>query len=418
MRYRLNHVEIIDPNSTWNHKTKDIIIDEGVIREAQKSDQAEVVIEAKGLHLLPALCETYASIGDPGHEYREDIQSVSAAAAHGGVTSIYAIADNIPVTDNKTHVEYIVKSTQDNLVQIWPMGAVTEQLKGSDPTEMYDMHYAGAVGFSDAPHSINNSGVLLRALQYASPFEGVISVIPYDNQISREGQINEGKISVEMGMKGIPHMAEYLRIHRDIELLAYAGGHLHINGVSTAEGVDLIKKAKARGLHVTASVFLHNLLFTEESVQGFDTNYKVFPPLRTSKDQKVLLKAVKDGSIDLVSTQHVPLDTESKRLEFEYALPGMANIEFAFAIAWKALGGDLEQIVESFSIRPRAIFNRKVATIEPGVVANVILVDTKETYTIPEALRKSKSANSPFYGQQLQGQVKAVFNNGQSLRYE
>lgn len=412
MRYKLNHVEIVDPNSPWNRKKKDIIIANGIIRQAKPSDTFDIEIDAKNCCLLPALCETYASVGDPGYEYREDIESLSEAAAMGGVTAVCAIADNDPVTQNKTQVEYFIKKTKGNLVEIWPIGAITEGLQGKNPTEMYDMHYSGAVAFSDAPHAIKNSGVMLRALQYVAPFDGVVYSIPVDENLMGDGQVNEGEISVKMGMKGISNIAEHLQIYRDLKLLEYSGGKIHFSGVTTEDGVRQIREAKKKGLNVSASVYLHHLFFTDKQVEEFDTNFKVFPPLRTSRDQKALLKGIQEGTIDILSSQHIPLDTESKRLEFEYALPGMANIEYTFSLGWTVLN-DLEKLVQMMSIVPRKLLNQAAIGIFDNAPANVILVNTSEEYEVKKANRKSKSINSPFIGNKLKGKVKAVFNNGQ-----
>lgn len=414
MRYRLNNVEIIDPTSDWNRKIKDILIVNGIIQEATAINEADEVIDARGWSLLPGLCETYAAIGDPGFELREDIESVSRAAAKGGVTAVCAIADNDPVSQHKTHIEYLLKNTKGNLIEVWPLGAITEGLKGKNPTEMLDMHHAGAVAFTDAPHPVRDSGVMMRALQYVAPFNGVVYSVPYDEDLAGEGQVNEGVVSVNMGMKGIPHLAENLQIHRDLKLLEYTGGSLHFSGISTAEGVEQIRRAKAAGLQVTASVYLQNLLFTEDEVTDFDTNFKVMPPLRSALDLEALKKGLEDGTIDVISTQHIPLDVESKRLEFEYATPGMANIEFALPLALKA-AGDLEKVVQLFSIAPRKILQKEVVSITEGVAANLILVDGEAVQATAQAQRKSKSANSPFYGQPLKGVVKAVFNNGQMI---
>lgn len=413
MIYRLNNVEIVDPTSSWNRKTKDIYIKNGKVFEAKSEDSSAKVIDAQGLILMPALCETYASIGDPGFEFREDIQSLSEAAIKGGVTSVCAIADTEPVTQHKTQIEYLVKNTKGNLVEIWPIGAITEGLKGKNPTEMFDMHQAGAVAFSDAPHSVHNSGVMMRALQYVVPFNGVIYSVPFDEDLVGEGQINEGLTSVKMGMKGISNLSESLQIYRDLSLLEYTAGKMHFTGISTAEGVELIKAAKAKGLNVSASVYMHHLLFDENEVEDFDTNFKVIPPLRKKKDVKSLFKGIKEGTIDMISTQHVPLDVESKRLEFEYATPGMANIEFAFPLALKALG-DLEKVVQMMSVAPRKLFQKEINSIEEGAKANFILVNPSEKSTVKDAQRKSKSSNSPFFGKELIGSVKAVFNNGQN----
>jgi len=415
MRYRLNKVEIIDPASPWHRQVKDIIVDNGIIREAEgPEDEDTMTIDAQGLAVIPGLCETYASVGDPGHEYREDLESLAEAAAAGGVTAVCAIADNDPVTQHKTHVEYLSRKTRGKAVEVWPLGAITEGLKGRNPTEMFDMHYAGAVAYTDAPYPVANAGVMLRALQYVTPFNGVVFSVPYNASLAEDGQVNEGLVSVKMGMKGIPHLAESLQIHRDLQLLEYGGGRLHFTGVTTEDGIGQIRQAKAKGLQVTAAAYLHHLLFDDSTVAGFDTNYKVMPPLRTAKDIAALHEGLADGTIDMISAQHVPLDTESKRLEFEYATPGMANIEFAFAVALKALG-TVEKVVQLYSLNPRKLLRQPEVSVQSGMPANLALVDLSAEFVPAANRRKSKSGNSPFYGQPLKGKVRAVFNNNQVI---
>lgn len=410
MKYKLQNVRIIDPRSAWHQQVKDIIIDQGQIQEIGGNEEVDKVIDASGMAVLPGFFETYANVGDPGYEHREDLKTVTRAALKGGVTALCAIADNEPVSQHKSQIDYIIKNNPNKLVDIWPIGAVTENLKGVNPTEMLDMHHAGAIAFGDMPRPISNSGVMMRALQYVLPFDGIICTNSYDKGLAQDGQVNEGRVSIRMGVKGVPHLAETLQIYRDLELLEYTDGRLHISGVSTKEGVELIRKAKAKGLKVTASVYLHHLLFTEDKVSEFDTNYKVMPPLRTDQDQQALKAGLLDGTMDAISSQHIPLDIESKRLEFSYATPGMANMQFAFAMAWKALG-DLTQIAEYYAIKPSQIFKKEVSVIEAGASANLILVNTEEAETISAKQRKSKSDNSPLFGQELVGVVKAVFNN-------
>jgi dihydroorotase len=416
----LKRVKVIDPLSPWHHQVKDILLSGGKIFEASDTSASPIeVVDAKGLEIMPGFCEMYANIGDPGHEYREDFESIAAAAAAGGVTAVCAIADNDPVTQHKTHVEYLRKKTDGKSVEIWPIGAVTEQLKGKNPTEIYDMHYAGAVAFSDAPHPIANAGVMLRALQYLQPIDSVVIAVPYNQALSEEGQVNEGPTSVRLGMKGLPPLAESLQIHRDLELLKYGGGRLHFSGISTADAVRQIRAAKEQGLDVTASVYLHHLYFDETATEGFDTNFKVMPPLRTSVDIAALMAGIEDGTIDCISTQHVPLDTEVKRLEFEYALPGMAYLELAFPVANTVIGERLgrHKLVELFAQAPRRILRKPIPTISHGATANFILTDANATFKA-SGNRYSKSPNTPFAGMELKGLVKAIYNNQEWIWHE
>jgi dihydroorotase len=421
MKVRFNQVKIVDPASPWHRKVKSILVDNGIIQEANEDVGSDtLVIEGKGCEIMPGFCEMYAASGDPGHEYRETLESLSDAAAAGGVTAVCVIADNDPVSQHKTQIEYFVHRSKGKSVEIWPIGAITEGLKGKNPTEMYDMHYAGAVAFSDAPHPVANAGVMLRALQYVQPFDGVIMTMPFNQALSEEGQINEGWMSVRLGMKGIPHLAETIQIKRDLDLLAYSGGRLHFSGITTAEGVKMIREAKESGLQVTAGVFLHHLLFNEEDLIDFDTNFKVVPPLRTERDTAALMAGIQDGTIDVISTQHIPLDTESKRLEFEYALPGMANLEYAFALANTVIGErlSLDRVVELFSIHPRKILRKPTATIQSGAKADFILTDASQSFKAELQKRKSLSANTPFADYTFKGMVKGLFNNGQWLSNE
>jgi dihydroorotase len=341
---------------------------------------------------------------------------VSAAAAAGGFTAICALADNQPVTQNKSQVEYIIRKSQHTATTILPVGAVTENFDGKTPTEMYDMHHAGAVAFSDMPHAIGNAGVLARALQYARPFGGLIITMPYENSLAQEGQVNESAISVRMGLKGIPNVSEYVALQRDLEILRYSGGKLHVMGLSCKESVDLIRKAKKAKLPVTASVFVHHLVSTEESVSGYDSHFKVFPPLRTKKDQQALLDGLQDGTIDCISAQHTPLDSESKNLEFEYASFGMIGLETAFALLATKTGLTKKQLINAISVNPNNVLNRK-NTISENSTAELAIIDWNEKWTISKKDIRSKSENSPYIGETVKGRVKGIFNKGKFLKF-
>jgi dihydroorotase len=421
MKYRLLQAKVIDPSSTWNGQILDLDIENGQWKKAAGEVLANTqVIDLNGKVIMPGFCELYAYTGDPGHEYREDIISVTKAAAAGGFTAICSIPDAEPVTQHKTQVEYVLRKGSTTPAQVWPLGAITENLQGKNPTEMYDMHYAGAVAFTDAPNPVNDAGVMLRALQYVQPFNGVIIQIPYNKSLVAEGQVNEGEISVRMGMKGISNLSESLQVHRDLELLEYGGGRLHFSGISTAEAVSQIRIAKAKGLQVTASVYLHHLLLDEQLLSGFDSIYKVMPPLRTQEDIDALWEGLIDGTLDAISTQHTPLDTESKRLEFEYALPGMGQIELAFALSQtyisERLGWDL--LVKKWSSNPRLILGKPMATISEGTGADFLVADFYVEKIVNSSEWKSKSFNTPFAGKTLKGRVEAVFHHHQWFKNE
>jgi dihydroorotase len=410
--YLLKNITVLDNTSEHNGKKVNVLIENGKIAKigAAVEDAALEIIDFSGSYLAPGFCDLYVNINDPGFEYREDISSVANAAIAGGFTTICATANNHPITQTKAQVEYILNNAKNTPITILPIGAVTENFDGKTPTEMLDMHYAGAIAFSDVPHGIKDSGVLLRALQYVQPFNGLIITMPFDKTLVGDGQVNESEISVRMGMKGITNLSEYSVVQRDIELLKYTGGKLHFVGISTKESIELIRKAKAEQLNVTCSVFVHHLISDESDVKNFDSNYKVFPPLRTQDDQQALIEGLKDGTIDCTSTQHTPLNIDEKNVEFEVADFGIIGLETAFGLLNKKLENVIskERLIELLSTNPRKIINQKTNS-------DFIILNFEEEYTFSEKNIKSKSKNTPYIGKPLKGKVKAVFSKGKLI---
>jgi dihydroorotase len=410
--YLLKNITVLDNTSEHNGKKVNVLIENGKIAKigAAVEDAALEIIDFSGSYLAPGFCDLYVNINDPGFEYREDISSVANAAIAGGFTTICATANNHPITQTKAQVEYILNNAKNTPITILPIGAVTENFDGKTPTEMLDMHYAGAIAFSDVPHGIKDSGVLLRALQYVQPFNGLIITMPFDKTLVGDGQVNESEISVRMGMKGITNLSEYSVVQRDIELLKYTGGKLHFVGISTKESIELIRKAKAENLNITCSVFVHHLISDESDVKNFDSNYKVFPPLRTQDDQQALIEGLKDGTIDCTSTQHTPLNIDEKNVEFEVADFGIIGLETAFGLLNKKLENIIskERLIELLSTNPRKIINQKTNS-------DFIILNFEEEYTITEKNIKSKSKNTPYIGKPLKGKVKAVFSKGKLI---
>jgi dihydroorotase len=410
--YLLKNITVLDKTSEHNGKKVNVLIENGKIAKigAAVEDAALEIIDFSGSYLAPGFCDLYVNINDPGFEYREDISSVANAAIAGGFTTICATANNHPITQTKAQVEYILNNAKNTPITILPIGAVTENFDGKTPTEMLDMHYAGAIAFSDVPHGIKDSGVLLRALQYVQPFNGLIITMPFDKTLVGDGQVNESEISVRMGMKGITNLSEYSVVQRDIELLKYTGGKLHFVGISTKESIELIRKAKAEQLNVTCSVFVHHLISDESDVKNFDSNYKVFPPLRTQDDQQALIEGLKDGTVDCISTQHTPLNIDEKNVEFEVADFGIIGLETAFGLLNKKLENVIskERLIELLSTNPRKIINQKTNS-------DFIILNFEEEYTFSEKNIKSKSKNTPYIGKPLKGKVKAVFSKGKLI---
>jgi dihydroorotase len=411
--YLLKNVTVLDNNSEHYGKIVDVLIENGniAIATAIENKNKLTEIDYSGAFLAPAFCDIYVNINDPGFEYREDIASVANAAIAGGFTTICATANNHPITQTKAQVEYIINNAKNTAINILPIGAITENFDGKSPTEMLDMHYAGAIAFSDMPHSVKDSGVLLRALQYVQPFNGLIITLPYDKTLVADGQVNESEVSVKMGMKGITNLSEFATVQRDIELLKYAGGKLHFVGISTKESVDLIRKAKQDKLNITCSVFVHHIISDENDVKNFDSNYKVFPPLRTIEDQQALIDGLKDGTIDCISTQHTPLNIDEKNLEFELADFGIIGLETAFGLLNKKLENDIskEKLIALLSTNPKNILNTKDNN------ADFVILDFNKEYSFTEKDIQSKSKNTPYINHTLKGKVHAVFSKGKLI---
>ncbi|GAB5557578.1 MAG: dihydroorotase [Schleiferiaceae bacterium] len=416
MKYLIKSATILDPKSPFANQEADVLIADDQIVEVSENivDPSAQEIQAKGLFLSPGWVDSNVQIGEPGFEERETLESGTLAAARGGFTSILLSPDNTPSTDNKGAIEYLYSKTEASPVHVYPMGTVTAGNKGVDLAELFDMYQSGAIAFSDGKHEIKNPNLLKLALQYSSTFGAPIFSMPYNEDLGFGGKMNEGKVSTMMGLKGIVAMAEDIAIQRDLAILEYAGGHLHINGVSTAKSVQRIQEAKNNGLNVTASVNLYNLLYTEENVKGYNTSFKTLPPLRPQSDQKALIEALKVGVIDVIATDHTPCDIEIKQCEFDHAAFGMALMETAFG-GCSALIDELgmELWIEKIATRPREIFDLPSISISEGNIAELTLFDPKAQWSLSKTDAYSKAVNNPMFDQDLTGKVVGIFNKGQ-----
>ncbi|MCB0662808.1 MAG: dihydroorotase [Saprospiraceae bacterium] len=418
MKILLKNAKVFQPNTSLNGKRVDIKIRNGKVEEIGRNldENGYRVIKSKNLCVSPGWFDFGAQANDPGFEHREDLQSLSNAAAHGGFTTIAPYPNTFPVTDTKAGIQYIINKTKDSIVEFFPIGAVTNVCEGMEITEMYDMREAGAIAFSDGKSSIQHSGVLMRALQYVKSFDGVILNKPLDHSLSGKGQMHEGETSTLLGLKGIPDIGETIQVQRDLSVLEYADSRLHFAHLSSKESVHLVKKAKKQGLKITASIPVLNLLFQDEDLEDFETNLKVMPPLRGKKDQKSLIKGLQENTIDCICSNHTPLETEQKDLEFPYAGFGASTIEYTFPIAWTALKEelDLSSLVEKFVTSSRKIFNLAVPVIEEGTVANITVFDPDMVWVPTAKGSLSKSRNCPVVGKELQGQVLGIINKGKT----
>lgn len=417
MQCLFKNARITDPQSEYHGQTLDLLVRDGKIVEVnQDITAADVrVIEAKGLHLSPGRADVGTNICDPGYEHREDAESAAAAAAAGGFTTLLPQPNTLPVIQSKSEINYLHGISRTLPVTLHPVGALSADTKGENITEMTDMHTAGAVAFSDGQKSVQSGGLLLRALQYVKAFDGIIVHRPHDRELARGGQIHEGYVSTSLGLRGLPVLAEETMIKRDIALAEYADSRLHLSDISSKAAVNAVKEAKRKGLKITASVAVMNLLFTDANLTDFNTNFKVMPPLRDESDRKALIKGLKDGTIDFVTTNHTPLEPEHKELEFTYADFGAINLQSAFGMCLRYLPQfSLEEWTEKWTINPRKIFNLPPAKIAVGEVADLTAYLPEESFILAEKDILSKSKNSPVTGEELKGRTLATVN-GEAL---
>lgn len=417
--YLLRQATVVDPNGPHHDEVVDILIADGVITKVGKRIQGVKAQEVRveGLHVSPGWVETRAHFRDPGEEYKEGIGTGLNAAALGGFTRVAVLPSTDPPTDGRAGIEYMLRKAEGHAVRSLPIGALTKGLKGQQLAELYDMRQAGAVAFSDDQHPVRNTRLMLLALRYALDFDGCVMGSAMDPDLTAHGLMHEGHMNVRLGMRGIPAIAEAVQLARDIELLAYTGSRLHVPTLSTAEGVDLVRKAKARKLRITASVAAHNLMLDDGCLRGFDTHYKVMPPLRDAHHIEALREGVKDGTIDAITSDHRPEDVEHKRVEFPQAAFGMIGLETAYAVANTALKGRMStrRIVERFCHGPRAVFGLPVPHIAAGSEAEVTLFNPEQEWTFDAANVVSRSRNTPFHGHHFTGKPLGVFSNGRLL---
>lgn len=412
MKILIKQAKIVDPSSPFNGQLTSVFIDNGIITAIGGPDAAaDQVIDEPGLHLSPGWTDLFAHFGDPGYEFKETLETGTAAAAAGGYTDVLIIPNTSPVLHNKAGIEYIVQKSKTLPVSVHPIGAVTRNAEGKELAEMYDMRASGAAAFGDGIYGIQSAGLLVKALQYIKTFDGLLIQLPDDKSINPHGLMNEGIVSTQMGLPGKPAMAEELIVARDIKLARYADSRLHFTGISSRKSIEYIKRGKESGAAISCSVTPYHLFFTDEDLQGYDTNLKVNLPVRTSEDRAALQQAVLDGTIDAIATHHLPHEYDSKVLEFEYAKFGMIGLETAFAVLNTAVpAAGAEKWVQLLSIQPRQLLGLPVPSIAEGSVASLTLFDPARKWTVSQTDIRSRSKNSPFIGRELTGRVIGIIN--------
>lgn len=411
MNIILKKAKIVDSRSNFHNKVVDIKIEKGIITDISKSITSEKgfeVIERENLHVSEGWFDSSVSFGEPGFEERETIKSGLDTASKSGFTAVGLNPNTNPILDNQALINFVKQKANGHTTKLYPIAAMTKNSDTHNLAELFDMKNAGAVAFGDYKKPIENANVLKLALQYVQDFDGLVIAFSQDKNIKGSGIANEGETSTKLGMKGIPNLSEDLQIARNLLILEYTGGRLHIPTISTKKSVELIKEAKAKGLNVTCSVSVHNLFFTDEVLKGFDTNYKVNPPIRSKEDVQALVKGVKNGTIDMITSDHNPLDIEHKKLEFDKATDGVIGLESAFGALNSIL--PLETTIERLTF-PKSIFGIENHPLEVGQQANLTLFNPEFTYTFSEKENIfSKSKNSPFIGQKLKGKVYGIIS--------
>ncbi len=415
MKLLLKAVRVYDSSSDFHLQHHNILIENGMITAIGGDAQADQVIDMEGMCVSPGWVDLYAQVGEPGLEHKEDIESLAEAAAAGGFSDVLCMPNVQPVVQSKGAINFLKVKSALLPVSLLPASAVTVDTQGKDLTEMIDLQRAGAMAFSDGDKPIQGAEVLVKALQYLQPFDGVLMNRPEHTRLTEFGQVHEGIVSTQLGMKGIPALAEEVMVTRDLQLLEYTGGRLHFSLISTAAAVEAIRTAKAKGLQVTCDVASFQVAYTDHTMAPFDTNFKVSPPFRSETDKQALLQGLADGTIDAIVSAHQPQDTESKKLEFDLAEFGIINLETAFAVANTTMRDVLpiEKLLEKLTTGPRRILRMPTCRIAEGEQACLTLFHPDLTWTPTQESTRSKSRNSPFLGQQLTGKVIGLINKGQ-----
>ncbi|WP_375240322.1 dihydroorotase family protein [Polaribacter sp.] len=407
---------IIDASSSFHNQKKDVLIENGVIKKIEDTiDPKEdyTLVNKDNLHISCGWFDTSVSFGEPGFEERETIENGLKVAAKSGFTAVAVNANSNPVIDTKSSVEFLINKANGSATNLYPIAALTAKSKGIEMAELFDMQQSGAIAFGDYKKPIANDNLMKVSLLYAQNFGGLILSFPKNLAIAGEGIANEGINSTKLGLKGIPALAEELQIARDLFLLEYTGGKLHIPTISTEKSLQLIKEAKKKGLEITCSVSAHHLILSDDELHGFDSNFKTNPPLRTNQDCKALQKGVKSGDIDIITSDHNPIDIEHKKVEFSEAKDGTIGLESLFGALNSVL--NITDFIENITSKPREIFGIKPTSIAVGETADISFFNPEEKNVFTKDAILSTSKNSAFLNKNLTGKVYGIFSNNQLI---
>jgi dihydroorotase len=409
---------LIDKKSKING-VFDLLIEDGKIKEiGHEIDLINGdIIDATGKYVLPGFVDAHCHLRDPGFEYKEDIETGTRSAAMGGFTSIACMPNTKPVIDSEALVKYVInKANQEGVVNVFPIGALSKAQKGEELSEIGELKFAGAVAISDDGKPVKSSSLMKKALQYAAMFDMTVISHCEETDLAEDGVMNEGYQSTILGLKGIPSASEEIMVSRDLILAEYTNSPVHIAHISTELSVDLVRNAKKRGVKVTAETCPHYFSLTEAACENFNTNAKINPPLRADKDMKAIIAGLKDGTIDIIATDHAPHHFDEKNIEFNVASNGIVGFETALSLAVTNLVKpghiNLEQLVEKMCVNPSKILGLNKGTLEIGRTADLTIIDIDEEVVIDINKFESKSKNSPFHGFKLYGAVYYTIVNG------
>ena len=427
MNVLLKSATLLDPTSELHQQKVHLVIRDGIIASVEAAtdevptDSLDHTLTSDDLYVSAGWFDLQAHFCDPGLEHREDLRSGTQTAAAAGFTEVALLPNTEPTVQTKNEVRYLLEGNYGP-VQLHPLAAVTRHARGEELTEMIDLHHAGAVAFTDGLHALEHRQVLLKALQYVQKFDGLLINRPEDTQLTAYGTMHEGVNSTRLGLKGMPVLSETLALERDLRLLAYATEfayahppRLHVSNVSSAAAVKLIRQAKARGLNVSCDVAAHQLVFDDQELLTFDTNYKVNPPLRSPDDQRALRAGLADGTIDAIVSAHRPHDEEGKKCEFDQAEFGMLGLPAVLPVVSQLVreGASLPKLIDCLTNQPRQLLRFNLPEVKVGQPANLTVFDPTARWTWDRTTNFSKSVNHPWYGRELTGRVWGVFHQRQ-----
>ena len=425
MTVLIKNGRVIDPTNDLD-EPKDLLIDKGKIKALESPGKINIgtgekpsIIDAKDCVVCPGLIDMHVHFREPGFEYKETIESGCRSAAAGGFTSVAVMPNTNPVNDTRSVTEHLLSLAKTKgIINVYAIAAITRNLAGERLSEMADLKDAGAIAFSDDGRPVMNNELMRRAFEYSKMFK--LPLIQHSEMLdlTEGGCMNEGIVSTELGLKGMPAEAEDIMVYRDIALLEKTGGRLHVAHISSKNSVDLVRQAKSRGLSVTCEVAPHHFTLTDEAVRGYDTNTKMSPPLRTISDVDAIKKGLKDGTIDIIATDHAPHDIVDKQVEYQNACFGIVGLETALPLSLKLVDEkilSMSELIKKLTSTPASIFNLSSGNLSLGNDADILIFNPNFEYSIDISKFHSKSKNSPFDGWKVKGKVIRTLVRGKTV---